>query len=149
MASLGTFLPASINNTGQMAGMTDVRTAVLRNPDGSIIDLKPGGTVSEAKAINNRGQIGVWWQVDGVGHAGLLTPIDMDNNGTADTWCRDANGDGINDLIVDLGNLKGLENSFLRPQGLNDIGSVAGGSWHARPRRSPAGTGRLFSGKTG
>lgn len=137
MVPLEDFLPRSINDSGVIAGAAGWRRAVLRTPSGGMIDLQPGGTLSEAIAINNCGQVGVWWQVegqrvgDGEGHAGLLTPLDTDNDRIADTWNRDTNGDGINDLIVDLGSLKGLENSYVRPNSLNETGSVLGGSWYA------------------
>jgi len=133
MVSLGSFVPGSINDNGQIAGGMDGR-AMLWNPGGSLIDLRLGGTQSQAIAINNRGQIGVWWKADGVGHAGLLTPVDGDGDGEPDAWYRDSNGDGVNDLVTDLGALKRLENSYLYAHGLNDNGSVAGGCWHADPR---------------
>ncbi len=133
MLNLGTFTPLSINESGQMAGYSLVRVgetrALLRNPDGSLVDLGAGGTESIAKVINNQGQIGLAWQIKtDVWNAGLLTPLDTDSDGTPDLWCRDANGDGVNDLIRDLGGVSGLETTYVREHGLNDAGSVVGGS---------------------
>jgi uncharacterized membrane protein len=132
--SLGTFWPTAINDKGQIAGSalsaSGAPTAALMTPDGSVIELKVGGTFSFAPAINNRGQISVYRAVDTAGqpdeHAGLITPLDTDNDGIADTWCRDANGDGINDLIVDLGTYKRMEQSIAYTHGLNEAGTVLG-----------------------
>ncbi len=130
MQDLGSFLPTSINGHGQAVGTTTAGCAMLRKPDGTLIDLKRGATFATADAINSRGQISIGgWQSDGVARAGFLTPLDTNNDGNPDTWCKDANGDGINDLIVDLGGVGGLENTYVSIHGLNDSGSVAGGSW--------------------
>jgi uncharacterized membrane protein len=129
MLNLGVFLPNSINDSGQIVGTMNGR-AMLLDPDGTQVDLCPAGTQFEVKVINNRGQIGLNFRLT-AWRAGLLTPLDADNDGKPDTWSCDANGDGINDLVVDLGGVQGLENSYVVAHGLNDSGSVVGGSWHA------------------
>ena len=124
MVDLGSFQPRAINDQGQMVGVLAGR-ATLRQSDGTLVDLGAGGIRSEAIEINNRGQIGVGIHVvDYTWRAGLLTPLDTNGDGTPDLWYRDLNGDGINDLIVDVGVVSGLGGSGIT--GLNDLGSVLG-----------------------
>ncbi len=131
---LGTFRPIAINDKGQIAGQTQSGEAALLNPDGTLIALRPPAcTYSLATTINNRGQIGITRVVDTGAptpneYAGLLTPLDTNNDGIPDTWYRDANGDGVNDLIVDLGTYKRMEISLVYTHGLNEVGAVLGGS---------------------
>jgi uncharacterized membrane protein len=132
MVNLGAFKPASINDSGQVVGTMSGR-AMLRNPAGSLIDLKAAGTESEAVAINNRGQIGVCVHLSSDPlsdrRARLLTPVDTNNDGTPEIWCRDLNADGVNDLILDMGTAQGLSNSGLGGHSVNDAGSVVGVSF--------------------
>jgi hypothetical protein len=137
MHDLGAFIPRGINDSGQIVGNSGRRPtggrAMLRNPDGSLIDLGAAGTESEADAINNRGQIAlsVHLTSDPVNdwRARLLTPVDTNNDGKPDLWYRDLNDDGVNDLIVDLGTAQNLRSSGIAAHGLNDAGSVVGVSW--------------------
>jgi probable HAF family extracellular repeat protein len=74
---------------------------------GEMIDLgtlAPWPAAGEALAINDLGQIvGSAWVPDYASHAFVITPEDMDDDGVPDRWFRDDNGDGSNDLMVDLG----------------------------------------------
>jgi probable HAF family extracellular repeat protein len=122
----------AVNNWGQIVGLTDhgaeigSGTAFLINPvdvnlDGFVdwfwdsdangddlndlmIDLGLGEG-SEAVDINDAGQIvGILRSQSGRAYAGfLITPDDTDGDGLPDVWVRDEDGDGINDLAVELG----------------------------------------------
>lgn len=135
VVDLGDFLPNGINDRGQIVGSA-AGHARLRNPDGAMVDLGAAGTESIAVAINNRGQIGLRIHLSSVGfedwRAGLVTPLDLNGDGTADTWFRDLNGDSVNDLIVDMGTVERMRNSGVADHGVNDGGSVAGSSWWYR-----------------
>src|SRR5262249_26310002 len=69
----------------------------------------------------------------GVTRGFLITPEDTDGNGAPDLWYRDANGDSINDLMLDLGTFGGAQ-SYAAD--VNNLGQVIGsattnnGSWH-------------------
>ncbi len=134
MVNLGSFLPNSINDSGQIVGAMNGR-AVLRNPDGSMVDLNARGTQSEARAINNHGQVGLSIHLSSDGfhdwRAGLVTPLDWNNDASLE-WYRDANGDGVNDLLIDLGTVDRLNSSGVAPHGLNEAGSAVGVSWTYR-----------------
>jgi uncharacterized membrane protein len=128
MLGLGNFAPSSINNLGQIIGTLADR-ATLRQPDGTLVDLGGGALPSWGEDINNAGQISLSFNIGSPGgRPGLLTPLDTNSDGTPDLWNRDLNGDGFNDLIVDLGGAKNLQASVVVVHGLNDIGSVLGNS---------------------
>ena len=135
VSDLGDFSPSSINDSGQIVGSLGGRAA-LRKLDGSMIDLRAGGTESLAVVINNRGQIGLRVHLSAVGfqdwRARLLTPLDKNKDGLPDTWYQDLNGDGVNDLMVDLGTVERLTSSAVAQHGLNDGGSAVGTSWNYR-----------------
>src|SRR5262249_23259284 len=57
----------------------------------------------------------------------LITPEDTDGNGTPDRWFRDANADGKNDLMRDLGTLGGTNPASLAWD-VNNLGQVVGQS---------------------
>jgi probable HAF family extracellular repeat protein len=92
-----------INAAGQVVGWSNSHAFLWQN--GVMTDLGTlGGSYGYAYAINDLGQIvGKASTADGIDHAFLLTPEDTDGNGTPDRWFRDSNGDGRNDLMLDLG----------------------------------------------
>ena len=118
----------AINNLGQVAGScsldeTGSTHPVVWIPDGQggyqMIDLAPdahGG----ATDINDHGMV-----VGGAAEvAFVVVPEDTDGDGKPDTWFRDTNLDGSNDLMFRLGpdvNSEGTE-----PHAINDFGWVVG-----------------------
>ncbi len=63
-----------------------------------------GGDRSFAWLVNDRGQVaGTSVNAAGEGRGFLITPIDGDGDGRPDTWFQDADSDGANDLMEDLG----------------------------------------------
>lgn len=97
----------------------------------TIVDLGNfGGWGSGAQSINESGQV--------VGYSGahafLVTPVDSDGDDVPDTWFRDDDGDGINDLMLDLGTLPG--HALSSAYGVNDSGQVVGRSDGEGPARA-------------
>lgn len=135
MKDLGGFIPAGINDSGHMVGRTG-GYAMFLHADGTLIDLGTAGTESLAVAINSRGQIGLRVHLSSVAlqdwRARLLTPLDLDKDGSPDTWYQDSNGDGVNDLVRDLGTVDRLSSSGVAQHGLNDMGAVAAVAWTYR-----------------
>ncbi|MCG3127829.1 MAG: hypothetical protein CHACPFDD_02701 [Phycisphaerae bacterium] len=145
-----------INNRNMVVGWADVDTdkgithAFLVTPSNGVynvdansdsindllVDLgtlgRADGT-SSATAVNDSGQvvgysyIATAASVDSAYHAFLINPVDSDADGNPDTWVRDVNADGRNDLMTDLGTLAGTSgNSWGR--GINDSGVIVGES---------------------
>jgi len=137
MVDLGAFFPNGINDSGQIVGALAGR-ATLRQPDGTLVDLRAGGIQNDAEVINNRGQIGLGIAPDNDGwHTALLTPVDTNNDGAPDLWYRDLNGDGVNDLVVHQATLSNETGSMIAVHGLNEGASVVGRSvmWTGNPPR--------------
>ena len=115
---------ADLNASGQVVGLATTAAgdthAFLWN-NSVMIDLGTlGGRYSKALAINDRGQIvGSAIRPDNSGSLSffLINPEDTDGNGTPDRWFRDFNGDGANDLMVELP---------LNPADINNSGQVVG-----------------------
>lgn len=89
-----------------------------------MIPLVLPGSYIDWIAINNLGQIVT--TCEGVGL--LLNPVDADGDGTPDTWDQDANGDGVNDLLVNLGQAFDTGGNLVPLQAceLNDAGQIVG-----------------------
>lgn len=93
-----------INNTGQIAGQVyapgnaSSEAALWQSPSGPIVQLGTlGGTTGAALAINEAQRIaGTAADAAGVWHPFLLTPV-------GGVFFQDADLDGINDLMQDLG----------------------------------------------
>jgi len=97
--------------------------AYLWLPDGTPVDLRLnfGGLESLACDINNEGIVLV-----GIGHqdepgetAGVVVPLDLDEDGAPDTWFTDVDADGMNDLYfpVEIG-------QNFNPLAINEAGQV-------------------------
>jgi probable HAF family extracellular repeat protein len=138
----GNYIEATdINTTGQVVGDSALPNG---NPhaflwrSGTMIDLGTlGGTYSNATGINDVGQVVGYsgTSSDPAGrHAFLLTPEDTDGNGTPDRWFRDTNGDGINDLMRNLGT-PGGNNAQSAAFDVNNLGQVVGLSSWETPER--------------
>jgi len=90
---------------------------VWRDTDEGLIDLGSHVAGIDAYAINNHGQ--VVGRMLASSHSYLITPEDNDGDGIPDLWFKDADGDSLNDLLIDLGE------SFSR-RDINDAGLIAG-----------------------
>ena len=97
--------------------------------NGVMVDLGTlGGAESAAHAINDAGQVvGVAQNRDGFDRAFL---VEADNG----VWFRDTNGDGANDLMVDLGTFGG---DVSAANGINDLGEVVGHASDSRGNTLP------------
>ena len=99
MTSLPFLTAYDINSSGQVVGdkYGDPDHGVLWQ-NGQLIDLGPG----VAYGINDAGQV-VGADYYSSGFNFLLSPEDTNGDGTPDLWYRDTNNDGVNDLMVALG----------------------------------------------
>ncbi|MFO0954048.1 MAG: Calx-beta domain-containing protein [Isosphaeraceae bacterium] len=115
-----------INASAQVVGSSLTARTTVRGflwQNGVMTDLGTlGADYSEALGVNDVGQVvGRSMTGDGTYHGFLLTPEDTDGNGTPDRWFRDANADGKNDLMLDLGPNTAAED-------VNNAGQVVGHS---------------------
>ncbi len=116
--------PSAINDADQVVGRSSPHAFLWESGSG-MIDLGTlGGHGSRAHAINNVGQI-----VGGADlsdqpytpiHAFLITP-------EGGVWNRDDDGDGANDLMVDLGTLPTHDHS--QAYDINEAGNAVGWSY--------------------
>ena len=131
VVDLGMIAAVDVNNHGQVVGQQRFangdRAALWQN--GVTTDLGALGFVgsfSQATAVADSGLV--------VGHSAvragsadrhgfLVTPEDTNGDGSPDRWFRDGNGDGLNDLMTDLGT-GGRSQSYAH--GVNRHGLVVG-----------------------
>ena len=141
LTDLGLGRATAINNFGDVVGVTitvsgESHAAILAlNSQPTVIDLGTleGMSYSTPYDINDLGQVvgQSWDPSEGYGGpAFLITPEDTDDDGVPDQWYRDGNGDGINDLMIDLDPLADL---YPVTQGvacaINNLGQVVGVAW--------------------
>jgi probable HAF family extracellular repeat protein len=93
--------------------------------DDTIMDLGTlGGKHSYAYGINDYGEVvGDSDTATAERHAFRITPEDTDGDASPDTWYRDDDADGINDLMVDLGPLEDLSTQGMD---INNPGDTVG-----------------------
>ena len=133
----GNSFAIGMNGFGQVVGTSptasgDFRAFLWQDLDGNgqsdageMIDLGTlGGPTSSASGINGSGQVvGNADTASGEFHSFLITPEDTNDDGVPDLWFRDDDGDGANDLMMELGTLGGDES---RAKSINDLGQVVG-----------------------
>ena len=130
---LGNGSTKAINNSGQVAGScmwADVEHPVVWIPDGQggyeMIDLSGGAAVGSgcARDINDSGVV-VGSFYDAASATGfVVVPEDTDHDGAPDTWFRDDNGDGVNDLMFTF--QVSTETLWTEGFAINDMGWVVG-----------------------
>lgn len=107
-----------INNIGQVVGSGTISSddyythAFLWSVESGIMDI---GKSSPGYRINDLGQV--------VAGRLLIKPEDVNQDGKPVIWYRDSNGDGINDLLIDLGS---SEWQPIFSSGINNLGQVTG-----------------------
>jgi len=139
----------SINKWSQVVGESNGRAFLVtpeydidgnpvwfrdNNPEDGINDLMIdlgtlGGSGSVALGINDLGQVvGRAWTADIIPthYAFMIVPEDTDGDGVPDTWFRDGDGDGANDLMISLGNLGSVGGRCSIARGISNSGYVVG-----------------------
>jgi len=120
---------AGINDYGQMVGWNSTFShAILILPNGNDFTFVNVGYGCNPTAISNTGMIVGQWHRPGSTlwtDAFIIVPEDTNADGTPDVWYRDANTDGVNDLLHDLGcdNNAHLQ---VMAEDVNDAGMVVG-----------------------
>jgi len=113
----------AVNRAGLTDGYTEHYTpnrAMLWLADGTPIDLgvAPPGANSQAQAVNDAGLVAVGYA--GNSTAGVVVPMDVNEDGKPDLWFTDLDGNGINDLFYRI-----ETGSSLTPVAINEAGQVA------------------------
>lgn len=84
-----------------------------------------GGDWSTAVSINDLGDVVGMTETATAGlRPFLIEPLDANADGFPDTWFKDANADGVNDLMQDLSTLGGGQ--ILNVRAINDARQIAG-----------------------
>jgi probable HAF family extracellular repeat protein len=128
---LGGCTPTAVNALGDVTTYASAYVGTIYHVHGSVrhdgiaTDLgNLGGATCYPYRINSAGQVvGVSDNAAGQSRAFLVTPLDTDGDGRPDCWFRDANQDGVNDLMIDLGTLGGQTSAAT---GINADGRVVG-----------------------
>jgi len=110
----------------------------------------PVGTGAFAEAINKHGQIVGRYFPPNSERGFLLEGLDTDANGVADTWFQDADQNGLNDLVTELGTARNPSGNVgsLCAVDINDAGWVVGyshGAFLIKPKVDPATGKRLWN----
>jgi probable HAF family extracellular repeat protein len=127
----------AINENDQVVGESGVNGQAWLYNNGSLIDLGYSGIDvwknSGAQDINDGGQI-VGWDVYlfAARHAFRIVPVENDcfGNPVPRLWYRDCDGNGTNDLMIDLGTLAGLTSGHAVALAINNPSQVVGWSTH-------------------
>lgn len=118
-----------INDRAEVAGWSTTASgethAFVWTEAGGLVDLGTlGGSRSEPVDINAQGKVVGWsYTATGERHGFLVEPVDIFADGIPDIWYRDTDGDGVNDLMHDLGTLGG---GFSHANAIDEVGNVVG-----------------------
>src|SRR5262249_18405247 len=110
VVDLGAFIPVHVNDAGVVIGRITSSGgtkdhAGVWTSSGGLQDLGTlGGLRSYAYGINAAGVVVGSSTIDASGnsHGFLIQPLDTNQDDVADLWFKDANQDGINDLMSDF-----------------------------------------------
>jgi probable HAF family extracellular repeat protein len=78
-------------------------------PSYTYIPIGPPGT--DARTINQSGVVAGTLETPDYTTSFVVVPEDTNNDGNPDLWFKDLNGDGVNDLLFDVGRPNGVGNT--------------------------------------